>query len=50
MTCVFTISDGVWQVCILGRVLPTTWHSRGAALAFLKRCTGSDTAALSEGK
>lgn len=34
---VFTIKQDVWQVFYKGKVLPTTWTSRGAALAHLKR-------------
>ena len=34
-TDVFTIREGEWQVLIDKKVLPTTWNSRGAALAGL---------------
>jgi hypothetical protein len=32
---VFTIREGEWNVRCAGRVLPTVWNSRGAALAGL---------------
>jgi hypothetical protein len=35
-TDVFTISDGEWQIRIGDKVLPTTWNSKGAALAWLR--------------
>jgi len=35
MTSVFTIRNGEWQIVLHGRVLPTIWHCRGAALAGL---------------
>ena len=34
-TDVFTITDGQWQIRIGDEVLPTTWNSKGAALAGL---------------
>jgi hypothetical protein len=33
---VFTIREGEWQVRLGSEVLPTTWNSKGAALAGLK--------------
>ena len=35
-TDVFTISEGTWQIRIGDEVLPTTWNSKGAALAGLR--------------
>ena len=35
-TDVFTIADGEWQIRIGDEVLPTTWNSKGAALAGLR--------------
>ena len=34
-TDVFTMREGEWQVRVGNEVLPTTWNSRGAALAGL---------------
>jgi hypothetical protein len=36
MNQVFTIREGEWQIQVGGEVLPTTWNSKGAALAGLK--------------
>lgn len=33
---IFTVALGEWQVCLDGKVLPTVWNSRGAALAGMK--------------
>lgn len=35
-TDVFTIADGEWQIRIGDEVLPTTWNSKGAAIAGLR--------------
>ena len=35
-TDVFTISEGTWQISSGDEVLPTTWNSKGAALAGLR--------------
>ena len=35
-TDVFSIKEGEWQVRIGDKVLPTTWNSKGAALAGLQ--------------
>ena len=35
-TDIFTISEGEWKILIGGAVLPTTWNSRGAAIAGLE--------------
>jgi hypothetical protein len=34
--CVFSVSQGVYQIRVNGKVLPTTWNSYGAALAGLR--------------
>jgi len=36
MNQVFTIRPNEWQIQVGGEVLPTTWNSKGAALAGLK--------------
>lgn len=36
MTCVFTVGNSVFQICINGKVFPHEWPCRGAALAGLQ--------------
>lgn len=36
MNYVFTIREGEWQARVGGKVLPTIWNSKGAALAGMK--------------
>lgn len=36
MNQVFSVKEGEYQVMLGGKVLPTTWNSKGAAIAGMK--------------